>query len=443
MSAAFTAGNQLAAVAGGVLEKARRLGASAAEAVAGTESSLSVDVRMGAVETISHGNEREVSVTVYFDKCKGSASVSDFSEQSVGEAVKTACNIARYTSRDDYSGLADAGSMATEFPDLDLDRRWDIEIRQAIDIATECEDEMRAADKIDNTEGASVSTARGEQCYANTHGFSRVSSGTRHSISGVAVAKGKDGMQRDFWYSVHRHPDRLQSPAEIGRRAASRAAKRLGACRVKTCRVPVLFEAPIARSLLSELASAISGGALYRKASFLLGSLGERLFPEFVNIVERPHLPGAMGSASFDSEGVATREHGIVESGVLTSYLLDSYSARRLGMETTGNAGGLHNWVFAGGTRPAEALPGEIGEGFLVTELMGYGVNLVTGDYSRGASGFWVENGEITYPVSEVTIAANLRDMFRGIAGVGDDVDARGNIICGSILIDGMTVAGD
>lgn len=442
MSAA-TAEESLPAVAGRALEEAARLGADAAEAVAGTHLGFSVTARMGDVETLEHGNERSFAVTVYFGARKGSASASDFSPESVTEAVKAACDFARYTSEDDCAGLAPAERMATEFPDLDLDRRWDLDIERAIAVAVECEDEMRAVGKVVNSEGASVSTGRGVRCYANTHGFSHTDAATRHSLSAVAVAGDDAGMQRDFWYSVHRHPERLEPHLEVGRRAGERAVRRLGARRVKTCKKPVLFEAALAGGLLSELAGAISGGALYRKTSFLLDALGEPLFPSFVRVVERPHLPGALGSVSYDAEGVATRDREIVADGVLQGYLLDSYSARKLGMETTANAGGVHNWTLEGGARPFDELLKEMDEGFFVTELMGQGANLVTGDYSRGAAGFWVEGGRIAYPVSEVTIAANLRDVFGGIVAAGDDVDERGKIRCGSLLIGEMTIAGD
>lgn len=443
MSAPLVCSDTLSAVAETALEEARRLGASTAEATTGAVSSLEVCVHMGETETIESGNERSFGVTVYFGTRKGSAAASDFSIPAITEAVGAACNIARYTSEDDYAGLADAELMAVSFPDLDLDRGWEIDVRQAIDIALECEDAMRGVDKIDNTEGVSVSTTRSEHCYANTHGFVHTDSGTRHGISGAAIARGEGGMQRDFWYSVHRHPEQLEAPGDIGRRAAERAVERLGARKVKTCRVPVLFEAAIARGLLSEFAGAISGDALYRQVSFLPDSLGKRLFPHAVNIVERPHLPGALGSTAFDGEGVATYEHDIVRDGVLESYILDSYSARRLGMKTTANAGGLHNWVFTGETHSFQSLVEEMRTGFFVTELMGHGANPVTGDYSQGASGFWVEDGVVAYPVTEMTIAANLRDMFQGIVGVGDDVDARGSIRCGSILVGEMMIAGD
>ncbi len=430
-------------VAGAALEEAVRLGADAAEAVVSSARGFSVTARVGDVETLEHSNGRSLEVTVYFGTRKGSSALSDFTPQVVAEAVKTACNIARYAGEDDCAGLADAALMASSFPDLDLDRRWDLDVGRAIGIAVECENEMRAADRIVNTEGASVSTTRGVRCYANTHGFSHTVAGTRHSVSGVAVAADGAGMQRDFWYSVHRHPERLEPHRDIGRRAAARAARRLGARKLKTRKAPVLFEAELATGLLSQLAGAISGGALYRRASFLLDSLGERLFPSFVRIMERPHLPGALGSASFDAEGVATCDRAVIEDGVLASYVLDSYSARRLNMQTTANAGGVHNWVFEGETCAFDALFEEMGEGFFVTELMGHGVNRVTGDYSRGAAGFWVEGGKIAYPVSEVTIAANLRDVFRNVVAVGDDTDRRGNILCGSILVGAMTIAGE
>ncbi len=437
--------SDLAAIADTALKEAVRRGADAAEAVASAARGLAVTARLGDVETLEHSNDRSLGVTVYFGARKGTSSVSDFSPQTVSEAVATACGIARYTSEDACAGLADAALMATDFPDLDLDRRWDLDAERAINIAVECENEMRAADKVVNTEGASVSTLRGAHCYANTHGFAHTVAATRHSISGVAVADARNGtgMQRDFWYSVHRHPERLEPHREIGRRAAARAVRRLGARKLKTRKAPVLFEAALATGLLSQLAAAISGGALYRRTSFLLDALGEQLFPSFVRIAERPRLPGALGSACFDAEGVATREHAIIDNGALASYVLDSYSARKLGAQTTANAGGIHNWVFEGETRPPDALFEEMGDGFFVTELMGHGVNMVTGDYSRGAAGFWVEGGKIAYPVAEVTIAANLRDVFKNIIAVGDDVDWRGNVLCGSILVGDMTVAGD
>ncbi len=445
MSASATLESGLATVAETALEEAARLGADAAEATSSAALGFSVTARLGDVETLEHSNDQAFGVTVYFGTRKGSAGVSDFAPQSVAEAVKAACNIARYTSEDDCAGLADAALMAADFPDLDLDRRWDLDIEGAIDVAIECENEMRSADKVVNTEGASVSTMRGARCYANTHGFSHTMAATRHSISAVAIADANDGagMQRDFWYSVHRHPESLEPHRDIARCAAARAVRRLGARKLKTRKAPVLFEAGVATGLLSQLAGAISGGALYRKASFLLDALGERLFPAFVQITERPRLPGALASASFDAEGVATREHAIIEDGVLASYVLGSYSARKLGMQTTANAGGVHNWVFEGETRSFDALLEEMGEGFLVTELMGHGVNLVTGDYSRGAAGLWVEGGKIAYPVAEVTIAANLRDVFGSVIAVGDDVDVRGSILCGSILVGEMTIAGD
>jgi len=437
--------DELPEVAAGVLEQAAQRGVDAAEVTVSTALGWSVTARAGAVETLEHSNDRSLSLTVYQNRRKGSVGVSDFAPQAIADAVEAACNIARYTSEDDCAGLADAELMAGDCPDLDLHRRWDIGVDDAIALAVECDDEMRAADRrVVNTEGASIATTRGVRCYANTHGFSCSVPSTRHSISAVAVAAADngDGMQRDFWYSTHRHPGELEPHRDVGRRAAARALRRLGARKIKTRKAPVLFEAAVATSLFAHLAGAVSGDALYRKTSFLTDALGEQLFPAFVRVTERPRLSGMLGSAAFDAEGVATKDHAIVEDGVLASYVLSSYSARKLGMTTTANAGGIHNWVFEGEARPFDALLEKLGEGLLVTELMGHGVNQVTGDYSRGAAGFWVEGGRVAYPVSQVTIAANLRDMFKAVVAVGDDTDLRGTVLCGSVLVGEMMIAG-
>ena len=342
------------------------------------------------------------------------------------------------------AGLAPAEHMAREVPDLDLFHPWALSAEQAIELARTCEDAARAVDvRIRNSEGATVSSHHGLRAYANTHGFSGAYRSSRHSISCSVLGEQDGGMQRDYWYSVARARADLEAPEAVGRRAGERAVRRLGARRLSTRHVPVVFIAEQATGLFGHFVNAVRGPSLYRNASFLLDHLGRRIFPEFLRIHEQPHLPRALGSAPFDNEGVATRPRDLVEHGVLAGYVLDSYSARRLGRETTGNSGGVHNLTVEPGTLDLPALLRRMDTGLLVTELMGHGVNIVTGDYSRGASGFWVEGGEIAYPVEEITIAGNLRDMFQAIAAVGNDVDTRGNIRSGSVLIERMTVAGE
>ncbi len=427
-----------------MLAEARRLGAGAAEAGVSVEAGLSVTVRMGDVETIEHNRDKGLGVTVYFGQRKGSASTSDFSPAAIRETVRAACDIARYTEEDPCSGLADAELMARDIPDLQLYHPWDISPQQAIERALACEDIARQSDsRITNSEGATVASHDGMRVYGNSHGFMGAYPSSRHSMNCIVIGKDESGMQRDYWYTLARDPGLLDSAEVVGRKAAQRAVARLGARKLSTRQVPAIFEADIARGLLGHLIRALSGGALYRNASFLVGKLGETLFPEQVRIDERPHLPGALGSAPFDNEGVATRERELIHEGVLQSYILDSYSARRLGMQTTGNAGGVHNLYINHDEVSRDDLIDKMGRGLLVTEVMGQGVNIVTGDYSRGASGFWIENGEIQYPVEEITLASRLQDMYLGLQAVADDVDTRGNIITGSWLIDQMTVAGD
>ena len=429
-------------IAGQALAAAERHGADAAEAGIDASRGFSVTVRNTDVETLEHNDDHGLAITVYRGIRKGSATISDFSEQAVDQAVAAACNIAKHTSEDECAGPPDAELMATEFPDLDIDKSWDIDIPQAVDLAVECETAMRENARIVNTEGVTVSTGRTICCYANTHGFAHAYPATRHGITAIAVAADNGEMQRDYWFTVNRHASGLENHKAVGRRAAERAIRRLGARKPKTCKTPVLFEASVAAGLLGVFTSAVSGNLLYRKASFLHGMLGERIFPEFIQVYEQPHLPGAMGSAAFDAEGVATYKHVIVQDGVLDSYVLDSYSARQLKMQTTGNAGGVHNLTVDGRLCDVDTLLKTMGTGLLVTELIGHGINLVTGDYSRGAVGFWIENGEICHPVEEVTIAGNLRTMFERVVMIGDDTETRGNIRCGSVLIDEMTLAG-
>jgi PmbA protein len=427
------------------LEEARARGASQAEAAVSQDTGLSVSVRLGEVETLEHQRDRSMGITVYFGRRKGSASTADFSLDAVRATVAKACSIARFTAEDACSGLADAALMAREPSNLDLSHPWNIVADRAIEIAKSCEASALAFDpRINNSEGASLSTHQGLHVYGNTHGFVGGYPTTSHSLSCVVLAGTGEDMQRDYWYSSSRDWHELEQAEAIGRESARRTIARLGPRRLSTRRAPVLFVPEIARGLIGHFTAAIRGSSQYRQSSFLLNSVGQQVFPPGFSIAERPHIPKAAGSAPFDDEGVATRDRELVADGVVTGYILSSYSARKLGLETTGNAGGPHNLLvkpsLAGGM---DALLQQLGTGLLVTELMGQGVNMVTGDYSRGAAGFWVENGSIQYPVAEITIAGNLRDMLKGIAAVGDDVDVRGGTRVGSILLPEMTIAGN
>jgi PmbA protein len=422
----------------------KRFGASSAEADASLSQGSSLTVRLGEVETVEHNRDKSLVLTVYFGKRSGSASTSDMSAQAIRDTVEAACSIAKLTAEDECGGLADADQMATDIPDLDIWYPWNIDPETATDIARECEEYARQADdSIANSEGATVSSHEGVGVYANTHGFDGVRYGSRHSLSCSVIASNGSSMERDYWYSVARDKSDLLPAAEVGRIAGERTARRLGPRKISTRQVPVIYEAQAAGSLLKHLVSAISGSALYRKSSFLLDHKGRKVFSDRVNISEQPYLRKGLGSAAFDNEGVATVERDIVRDGVLMDYLLGSYSARKLGLRSTGNAGGVHNLVIESGDLGLAELLRQMDTGLLVTELIGFGVNNVTGDYSRGASGFWVENGEIQYPVSEITVAGNLPDMFSSIVEVGNDQDQRGNIRSGSILIEQMTVAGE
>ncbi len=425
------------------LDTARTLGATGAEAGLVFDQGLSVNVRKGEVDTLEHHRDRGMSVTVYFGQRKGSANTADFRPESLRETVQAACDIARYTSEDPAHGLADADLMPQSLPDLDLEHPWALTPEEAIDLARRCEAAGLAEKGITNSEGAGVATHHALKVYGNSHGFVGSYAGTRHSMNCVMVAGEGDHMQRDYWFTVDRAPNALERAEDVGREAARRTLARMGARRLGTQRVPVLFAPNMARGLVAHFLGAIRGGALYRKASFLLDHLGESVFPEFVQMREEPHRPRGLGSVPFDGEGVATRERQLVRDGVLQGYVLDSYSARRLGMQTTGNAGGVHNLVVAPGQDDQAALLRRMGTGLLVTEMMGQGINPVTGDYSRGATGFWVENGEIAYPVQEITVAGNLKQMYAGLQAVGSDVDRRGNVHTGSLLLDEMTVGGE
>lgn len=437
---------ELERLVGMILDESRRLGATQAEAAVSYSDGLSVSVRLGEVETLEYQRDRGLGVTVYFGQRKGSASTSDWREPALLESVRAACDIARYTAEDPWAGLADPQQLARgPLPDLDLHHPWALPAEQAIALARECEATARAVDaRITNTDGASVGRHESLVVYGNSHGFLGGYPATRHSLSCSVIAAEADGrMERDYWYSTDRDATQLEAPASVGRRAAERVLRRLGARRLSTRTAPVLFVPELARGLVGHFLGAIRGGALYRKSSFLLDRAGTAVFPDFVQIRERPHLPRALGSASFDGEGVATQNRELVADGVLQGYVLDSYSARRLGLETTGNAGGVHNvLVDPSGPDGFEALLARMGTGLVVTELMGHGVNTVTGDYSRGAAGFWVENGELAYPVEEITIAGNLKSMFETLQAIGSDVDTRGNVRCGSMLLAPLTIAG-
>jgi PmbA protein len=436
--------DRLAAIAEDVIRLARAKGASEADVAASIDLGLSVGVRLGEVETVERTRDRGVSVTVYFGRRKGSANTADLDPKSIGQTVEHACAIARYTEEDPANGLADPALLAKEIPELDLWHPWDITPEEAIALGVEIEDAGRAFDpRIDNSDGASVQVGASLTAYANSLGFIGTERGTHHSLSVALIAEDDKGMQRDYWYdSVRRASDFMQA-AQLGRKAAERTVSRLGARRLSTRDCPVLLVPEVARSLIGHFLSAVSGGALYRRASFLVDNVGKAVFPAWMQIVERPHILRGHGSTAFDSEGVATRDSDLIKDGVLARYILGSYSARKLGLQSTGNAGGVQNIVVGTGADDFTAMLKRMDTGLLVTELMGQGISLITGDYSRGASGFWVENGEIAYPVEEITIAANLRDMFQGIAAIGSDVDARSHILTGSILLERMTVAGE
>jgi len=426
-----------------LLAEAKSQGATSAEAGVSSDAGLSVTVRLGEVETVEHTRDNGLGVTVYIGQRKGSASTSDLSPQAVKDTVKAACNIARYTTEDDCTGLADAKLMATDLPDLDLYHPWDISVEQAVELGLACENAARDLDpRIVNSEGASLNTHGGLHVYGNSHGFVGGYPTSRHSLSCAMVGQEGDAMQRDYWYTVGRAAGDMDSPADVGIKAAQRTLARLGSRKIGTREAPILFQADIATSLLRSFIGAIRGSALYRQASFLLDHIDKPVFPEFVRIHENPLLPRGLGSASFDSEGVATKARDIVSGGVLKGYVLNSYSARKLGMQTTGNAGGVRNLAIDPGELDLEGLLKKMDTGLLVTEMMGHGINPVTGDYSRGAAGYWVEGGELQYPVEEITIAGNLKQMFQQLVAVGRDEERRGNTRTGSWLIENMTIAG-
>ncbi|MGP1667382.1 MAG: metalloprotease PmbA [Rhodanobacter sp.] len=440
--------DRLTELAEDVIRRARAAGASQAEVAASIDTGLSVNVRLGEVETVEHTRDRGFGLTVYFGQRKGSASTADLNPDSIQATLDQACAIARYTEEDPASGLADAERMATAFPDLDLWHPWAIDTAGAIALGIEIEAAGRAHAGISNSEGAAVQAGRGVSVYANSHGFVGRERGTRHSLSLSLIAGDESGMQRDYWYDSVRSATDFMSAQALGNKAAERTLARMGARSLSTRQCPVLFAPELARGLIGHLLGAVSGGSLYRRASFLLDHVGKSVMPAWLNINERPHLPHGQGSGNFDAEGVATCDSALVEGGVLARYVLGSYSARKLGLASTGNAGGVHNLIVEpgsadGGRDDFASMLQRLGTGLLVTEVMGQGVSIITGDYSRGAAGFWVENGQIAYPVEEITIAANLREMFTDIVAVGADVDHRSHVLTGSILLEKMTVAGE
>jgi len=424
------------------MRRARKAGASDAEVSAHTSQGISVAVRMGEVETVEHMQDRGISVTAYIGKRKGHASSADLRVQSIEACVDRALEIARFTQEDSCNGLADSQLMATEFPDLELWHPDKVDADTAIDRALVCEAAGRADKRITNSEGASFNAGLGLAVYGNSSSFIGRSAGTRFGQTCILLAGKGGGMQRDYSYDSRRCLQDLESPERTGTEAARRTIRRLNARQLKTGEMPVLLSTEVAKGLIGHLIGAISGTALYRNASFLKDMAGEQLFPQWLNILERPHLHRGAGSASFDGDGVATRERKIIESGVLQAYVLSNYSARRLGLQTSGNSGGVRNLLLEPGGAACDDLFLEMQNGFYVTEVMGQGVSLVTGDYSRGAAGFLVENGEISHAVEEVSIAGNLSDMFNNIVAVGSRIDTRGNIHSGRVLISSMMVAG-
>uniref|UniRef100_Q47IH7 Microcin-processing peptidase 1 n=1 Tax=Dechloromonas aromatica (strain RCB) TaxID=159087 RepID=Q47IH7_DECAR len=427
-----------------VLKHAKVKGATACEVDVSEGFGQSVTVRCDEVETIEFNRDKGIGITIYSGQRKGYASTSDFSAQALRETVEAALDIARFTAEDDCAGLADAALMAKDFPDLDLYHPWALTVEEAIETARRCEQAaFDASPLVSNSEGASISTQQAHFVSANSLGFMGGYPTSRHYISCSVISGEQDAMQRDDWYTTHRDASRLDDAAQVGRIAAERAVARLGGRKVKTGEFPIILEAPLAGGLLGSLVHAASGGALYRKSSFLLDQLGKKIMPDFVQIAERPHIKCGLGSASFDSDGVATRDRDVVSNGILQGYFLSTYTARKLGMQTTANAGGSHNLIIQPGNLDLDGLLAQMGRGLLVTELLGQGINYVTGDYSRGAAGYWVEDGKIAYPVEEITIAGNLKDMLAGIVAVGNDVQIRGSKITGSIMINRMTVAGE
>lgn len=435
--------SQLQEISKQILEEAKKSGAENAEVSLAANKGFTVRAHGGSVETVEYHQDKSADIAVYFGKRSGTASITDLRPQSIKDAVAAACHIAKFTDPDDANGLADKDELAFNYPHLEMAYPWDISVEKAIEMAIECERQALSQDKrIISAEDVTVATGAALHVYANSKGFIGYYPYTRHEIACVLVAKEGDEMQRDYYYTISVDPKLMMSTHDVAQHAAQRTVQRLGARRVKTTKAPVIYSAEEARGLLGHFSHAMSGGAIYKKNSFLVDQLGKKIFPDFITIQEHPHLPLAVGSAPFDGNGVVTRENKFIENGILQSYALSVYSARKLKMKTTGNAGGTHNLTINHGGSDFNALLKKMGRGLVITEMMGQGVNTLTGDYSRGASGFWVENGEIQHPVNEVTVASRLQDIYANIVEVGNDVDIRGNIRTGSILIKEMTIAG-
>ncbi|OGT45106.1 MAG: metalloprotease PmbA [Gammaproteobacteria bacterium RIFCSPHIGHO2_12_FULL_41_20] len=428
-----------------ILQEASRLGASQAEVILHGSKGFSVTARQGDVETVEYNQDKSIEITVYLGKRCGSASLSDTRPEAIRAAVEAAHHIARFTDEDPYSGLAEPNELAFDCPEIDLFYPWSITVEQAIQLACDCEAKALAQDKrIINTEGVNIVTAEGSYVYANSLGFLGTYLATRHEISCVLIAKQQEQMQRDYSYTVACDSQLLDSIDIVAKQAAERTVRRLGAHRLSTRKAPVIFAAEEARSLLGHFVAAIQGGNLYRKSSFLLDHLNKPVFAPHIQIHEEPLLPKGLGSAPFDSDGVRTRPNIFIKDGILHNYALGTYSARKLNRMTTGNADGVHNLIVSTGEKTLSELLKTMHTGLLVTEMMGNGVNLVTGDYSRGVSGYWIENGEIQYPVQEITIAGKLQNIYGPrLVEIGTDIDTRGNIRTGSILIEEMIIAGD
>ncbi|WP_017443836.1 metalloprotease PmbA [Gayadomonas joobiniege] len=438
--------NQVKQAVADALAYAKQLGASATEVSISKQQGLSLNCRMQEVETIEYDRGGALGIAVWFGQRKGNASTSDLSAQALRETVEAACNIARYTSEDPFSGPADAELLinADKIPDLDLHHPSSLSNQQAIDLVMACEQSGLDFDsRIKNSDGASFSSHQGFKVYGNSQGLIAAYPSSRHSLSCSLIAQDKEDMQRDYAYTVSRNFAHLNSAENVGVEAAKEAVSRLHSRKIKTAKVPVLFNNQIASSLFGHFIGAISGGNLYRKSTFLLDALNTQVFPDWLNIQEDPFIKQGLSSRAFDSEGVATQQKEIISSGVLNTWLLNSYAARKLKLQSTGHAGGIHNWLVGANAGQFDDMLKQLDTGLLVTEMMGQGVNLVTGDYSRGAAGFWVENGQIQYPVDEITIAGQLKNMFKNIRAVGSDVEKRGAIQCGSVLVDEMTVAGN
>ena len=423
---------------------AKQYGATAAEVSASIDDGFDSIVRMGEVETVEYQNDREIDVTVYFGHRKGSVCTTEIKLDSLAATIRAACDIAKFTGEDPYSGLADKALMARNFPDLNLYHPWQLTAEQGVELALACEAFAHKLDKrITNSDSVAVSSYESKYTYGNSHGFIGEIQSTQQEISCILIAEQNAEMERDYSYSVARDANDLLDIKTIATEAVERTVARLGAKKIKTCKVPVIYTPEVARGLLGHFISAISGSQLYRKSSFLLDTLGEQIFAPHVHIYEDPLLLKGLGSTAFDSDGVATAKKDFITDGVLKSYCLGAYSARKLKMQTTANADGVHNLTITPGKYDLNGLLKQMHKGLLITEVMGQGVNIVTGDYSRGVRGFWVENGKIQFPVTEITVAGNLREIFKNLIAVGSDIDYRSNIRTGSLLLNELTVSGE